>query len=613
MTSYFRRFVEGYATIAKPLSDLLRKGSEFRITDEVVASFQQLKLVLTRDPVLKLFNVNAATEVHTDASKYGYGAVLLQKDSEDNCLHPVQYMSRKTTPAEEKYHSYELEVLAIIEALKKWRVYLMGIKFKIVTDCNAFAMTMKKAEVPLRVSRWAMMLQDFDYEIEHRSGTKMKHVDALSRISCMLIEDSLRYRLKEAQMDDRYVKALRKILENNQYEDYYIHHDILFKDPAKELVVVPNQMEEEVIMIAHRKGHFGAKKTQEYVEKYFFIPDLSAKVPKVIASCVECLVINSKVGKKEGLLSPIGKEDQPLNTYHIDHVGPMTLTGKQYKYILVVVDGFSKFVWLYPTKDTGAEAVISRLEKQAAIFGNPKRIISDRGTAFTSNAFQQYCENQGIQHFLIATGVPRGNGQVERMHQILVPMLAKLSRENPNQWYRHIDRVQQYINNTPTRSTCFSPFKILTGCDMRLSDFTDIREALEYQAIEDLDMERDKIREDARENIARIQEENRKTFNRNRRQDEDYKLNELVAIKRTQYGVGLKLKDKYLGPYRIVRKLKHGRYEVEKIGEVEGPKKTHTVAEYMKRWPAVFGANTLSGGPNVGSEVRRTTRSTTKG
>jgi len=75
---------------------------------------------------------------------HGYGGVLLQKDSDDPQLHPIQYLSRKTKPAEVIYDSYELEVLAIVEAFIKWRVYLLGVKFKIITDCNAFALTMKR-------------------------------------------------------------------------------------------------------------------------------------------------------------------------------------------------------------------------------------------------------------------------------------------------------------------------------------------------------------------------------------------------------------------------------------------------------------------------------------
>ncbi|XP_017481076.1 PREDICTED: uncharacterized protein LOC108370282 [Rhagoletis zephyria] len=197
-------------------------------------------------------------------------------------------------------------------------------------------MTMKKRDVPLRVSRWPMFLQDFDYEIEHRSGTKMRHVDALSRVSCLMLEDSLSHRLKQAQLQDNWIRAVRKVLEKDEYEDYYVKHDILYR---------------------------------------------------VVKSCVECIITDAKSGKKEGYLNTISKEDKPLGTFHVDHVGPMETTKKAYNYILVVVDAFSKFVWLYPTKDTGAEAVIDRMKKQSSVFGNPRRIITDRGAAFTSNRF----------------------------------------------------------------------------------------------------------------------------------------------------------------------------------------------------------------------------------
>jgi len=166
--------VKDFAIIARPLSNLLRKNTSFKMGEEELASFNQLKLSLSSSPVLKLFDQKSATEVHCDASMYGYGAVLLQKDSADQEFHPVEYMSRKTTDAEEKYPSYELEVLAIVQALKKWRIYLLGRKIKIVTDCNAFAMTMRKNDVPVKVSRWAMFLQDFEYIISR--GTCHRHV-----------------------------------------------------------------------------------------------------------------------------------------------------------------------------------------------------------------------------------------------------------------------------------------------------------------------------------------------------------------------------------------------------------------------------------------------------
>lgn len=130
---------------------------------------------------MQIYNPDYKMELHTDASKQGYGAVLLQELPVDGKMHPVHYISRKTTPAEAKYSSYDLEVLAVIVALKKFRVYLLGIKFEIVTDCSAFQQIMDKKDIVPRITRWALMLVEFDYTIRHRPGTRMKHVDALSR------------------------------------------------------------------------------------------------------------------------------------------------------------------------------------------------------------------------------------------------------------------------------------------------------------------------------------------------------------------------------------------------------------------------------------------------
>lgn len=124
---------------------------------------------------------------------------------------------------------------------------MLGIPFKIVTDFSAFKMTMGKANVPPRISRWAKFLQEFSFEIEHRPGTRMKHVDALSRMSCLMIESSLTHRFKEAQHTNERTKAIRAVLAHGNYEDFYMDNGILRKDPVKELIVVPVQLEEQVI------------------------------------------------------------------------------------------------------------------------------------------------------------------------------------------------------------------------------------------------------------------------------------------------------------------------------------------------------------------------------
>ncbi|GBL78064.1 Retrovirus-related Pol polyprotein from transposon 297 [Araneus ventricosus] len=144
LTGYFRKFIPKYSTIARPLSDLLKKDRKFKFGEEERISFNQLKLMLAEKPVLRIYNPNYETELHTDSSLEGYGAILMQKSPDDKNFHPTYYMSKKTTAAEKKYSSYELEALAVIEAVKKFRVYLLGIPFKIVTDCSALEKLCKK-------------------------------------------------------------------------------------------------------------------------------------------------------------------------------------------------------------------------------------------------------------------------------------------------------------------------------------------------------------------------------------------------------------------------------------------------------------------------------------
>ncbi|GFX45214.1 retrovirus-related Pol polyprotein from transposon 17.6 [Trichonephila clavipes] len=153
LTGYFRKFIPAYSQIAKPLSDLTRKDNPFMFEQPQMEAFEKLKKLLTESPVLSIFQQGRTTELHTDASQQGYGAVLLQ-EAEDGKLHPVQYMSQKTTPAEEKYSSYKLEVLAVVNALKKFRTYLLGNHFKIITDCSAFQKNMDKKDLVTRVERW---------------------------------------------------------------------------------------------------------------------------------------------------------------------------------------------------------------------------------------------------------------------------------------------------------------------------------------------------------------------------------------------------------------------------------------------------------------------------
>lgn len=343
-------------------------------------------------------------------------------------------------------------------------------------------------------------------------------------------------------------------------------------------------MQSQIIRRAHEQGHFSVNKTEILVKKDYWFAGMRAKIEKVLNNCVECILAERKRDKQDGWLNAIEKGDLPLDTYHIDHLGPLTSTRKNYKHILVVVDAFSKFVWFYATKGTSTHEVIERLKKQAVIFGNPRRIISDSGTAFTSQEFKEYCEHENIEHVLITTGVPRSNGQVERINRTLIPLLTKLTAPRPDQWFKSLEIAQQYLNSIPSRSTGFAPFDLLVGTRMRLKINPCIQELIDLELAIAFQNDRNEMRLVAKQNILKIQQENSKSYNKRRKEPKRYSENDIVAIKRTQLGPGLKLAPKYLGPYTVTKCLRNNRYLVRKIGKHEGPLQTSTSADHMKPW-----------------------------
>ncbi|CAK9802814.1 Transposon Tf2-6 polyprotein [Anthophora quadrimaculata] len=591
LTGYFRKFIAHYSLIARPLTNLLKADTKFRFDSEEQHAFEQLKIALSSRPVLKLYKIGAETELHTDASKFGYGAILLQRDDRDNMLHPVYFASGKTTPTEERYSSYELEVLAIVKSLKKFRVYLLGTPFKIITDCQAFALTMRKKDLCVRVARWALLLEEFQYTIEHRPGRNLLHVDALSRNplpSCMLIgesDDSVSSRLKKAQRKDADLLKMLDLVESGQAEGYVIRGGVLFKEVDNDIrFVVPKTMQTLIIRRAHENGHFSSEKTEAIIKRDYWFRKMREKVDRVLRNCIDCILAEKKQGKAEGHLFAIDKGEVPLDTYHVDHLGPLPSTKKRYRYILVVIDTFSKFVWLYATRTCNSVEVIERLKKQSILFGNPRRIISDRGTAFTSTDFEAYCKDEHVEHVLTTVGMPRANGQVERVNRTLIPLLTKLSAPKPGEWHKYVDRCQKCFNIIPSRSTKISPFKILFGIEPRFRSDPQIVELLEREWTDVFQKNRNELREEARRNILKIQQENRRNFNKKRVESRKYREGDLVAIKRTQQGPGLKIAAKYLGPYEIIRVLRNDRYIMVKVGDHEGPQQTSTAAEFIKPW-----------------------------
>ncbi|GFX75272.1 retrovirus-related Pol polyprotein from transposon 297 [Trichonephila clavipes] len=111
-----------------------------------------------------------------------------------------------------------------------------------------------------------------------------------------------------------------------------------------------------------------------------------------------------------------------------------------------------------PQKTTSTSEVIKKLDIQKTTFGNPRFLITDRGTTFTSDEFHTYCSEQKITLHHITTGLPRANGQVERINRTIIPVLSKMTEDDPTKWFKHVPSLQEVLNSTFQRSINTTPF-----------------------------------------------------------------------------------------------------------------------------------------------------------
>ena len=182
MCSYNRNHIRGFAEIARPLYDLMKKGRQFEWRDSQPGAFDQLKKCLVSAPILASPIDEGVYTLDTDASSHSLGAVLNQ--TENGIMKVISYASRILQPSERSYCSVRLELLGLIFGLKKYRHFLLGRKFVIRTDNAALTSLMKTPEPLAQQGRWLDLISEYDFQIVHRPGVQNRVPDALSRIPC---------------------------------------------------------------------------------------------------------------------------------------------------------------------------------------------------------------------------------------------------------------------------------------------------------------------------------------------------------------------------------------------------------------------------------------------
>jgi len=182
LANYYRWFIEGFAAVARPLHDMVKKDKKWDWTERQEKAFKELKERFTKEPVLAALDIDKKMRMEVDASDYAMGGVLSMK-CEDGLWRPVAFLSKSLNEMERNYEIHDKEMLAIVRGLEAWRHLLEGaqFKFEIWTDHKNLEYFMKVQKLNRRQARWALYLSRFDFTLKHMAGAKMGKADGLSR------------------------------------------------------------------------------------------------------------------------------------------------------------------------------------------------------------------------------------------------------------------------------------------------------------------------------------------------------------------------------------------------------------------------------------------------
>ncbi|GJQ80858.1 hypothetical protein Trydic_g14119 [Trypoxylus dichotomus] len=215
-----------------------------------------------------------------------------------------------------------------------------------------------------------------------------------------------------------------------------------------------------------RASHVGNDESLETIKRSYWFPKMGEKMKTYISNCLKCITYNLSSGKRQGFLHTLDKGDLPFYTVQIDYCGRLGKTKCGNRYIVAIIDGFTKCCKLFPCKTTNTNEALKHFHKYFYYYRKTLRLISDRGSAFTFVAFKNFMEESDVENVLIAVGIPRVNGQIERLNKDIIHMLAKIT-ENPAKWDEVLEKVEYAINNTVNRSIKDTPTRLLFGINQR--------------------------------------------------------------------------------------------------------------------------------------------------
>ncbi|GJS48479.1 putative reverse transcriptase domain-containing protein [Tanacetum coccineum] len=441
LAGYYRRFIEGFSKIARPMTKLTQKSVKFEWGEKAEAAFQLLKQKLCSAPILALPEGSENFVVYCDASHKGLGAVLMQREK------VIAYASRQLKVHEKNYTTHDLELGAV-------------------------------KELNMRQRRWLELLSDYDCEIRYHPGKANVVADALSRKER---SKPLRVRALVMTIGLNLPKQILSAQSEARKEENFINEDLRGMinklEPHADGTLCLNNRSwilclgdlRALIMHESHKSkysiHPGSDKMYQDLKKLYWWPNMKAEIATYVSKCLTCAKVKIEYQKPSGLLVQPEIPQWKWENITMDFVTKLPRTAAGQDTIWVIVDRLTKSAHFLPMREDDTLEKLTRqyLKEVVSKHGVPVSIISDRDGKFTSHFWKSLHKALGTRLDMSTAYHPETDGQSERTIQTLEDMLRACVLDFGKGWDKHLPLVEFSYNNSYHTSIKAAPFEALYG------------------------------------------------------------------------------------------------------------------------------------------------------
>jgi hypothetical protein len=527
---------------------------------EQLAAFNKIKLAL--DAAFKLHFIDEAFPItlQTDASDYAVGGFLFQTNMEGVIL-PIRFVSKAFAAQQLRWSTPEKEAYAIVYAVTELRSLLLGRKFLLETDHQN--LTFIDSGASPKILRWKLHLQEYDFSIRHIAGVKNIIADSVSRL-CV----------------SKPLLPPRSRLEGSASLDAPTVNSIL--DVCAPIICNPDR--KAMIEAVHNAGvgHFGLNRTYaKLVEKGIVWPDMRDDIRLFIKQCPYCQ-FQSTIKPIIHSLPYTLATYAPMEMLCIDTIGPLPADDLGNQYIIAIIDAFTRYLALYPSKSTdacsAAEAILSHIGR----FGHPAYILSDRGTQFCNEVCDTLMHILGIQHKLTQPYSHEENSIIERSNKEVMRHLRGLifDRRMHNTWSMRFCPLVERIHNAQVHSAIgVSPAQLLFGNMIQLDrrvilPTSNLTSKVPYgtsqmKYLDDLISAQDRLLRIAGDTQQRLDSSNRQKRSMKDASGESlpltvFPINSFVLLANNRVRDS-KFQTNWVGPYRVINSSVEGNYVIQDL------------------------------------------------